>query len=33
MANKAALEKNLVAIESVAFSFSVNCSYINTFSI
>ena len=33
IANQATWEKNLVAIESVAFSFSVNCSFNNTFSL
>ena len=31
--NKPALQKKTVAIESVAFSFSVNCSFNNTFAL
>ena len=31
--NKPALQKKPVAIESVAFSFSVNCSFNNTFAL
>ena len=33
IANQAALEKNPVAIERVGFSFSINCSFNNTFSL
>ena len=33
IANQAALEKNPVTMESVAFSFSVNCSFNDTFSL
>ena len=33
IANQAALDKNSVAIESVAFSFSVNCSFNKTLSL